>query len=97
MRETLEGLRTRARTDQRRAELDAELAVPPMPEAVRYLWDAFIRIRRRKGGGLNGPAPLEWPDIAAFVTLGGVRLAPWEIRIVEDLDDLWLASISREE
>lgn len=96
LRETLEGLLSRARTDARKAELSEELAVPAMPMALQYLWDAFMRIRRRKGAGLNGPLPIEWPDIAAFVTLSGWRFAPWEIEIIEDLDSLWLSSIRGE-
>lgn len=71
--------------------------MPPFPEALRYLWVAFFRIRRRKGSGLNGPLPIELPDLAAFAVLSGIRLAPWETEIIEDLDDLWLQSLQPEE
>lgn len=83
----------RARTAERRAELQAELALPPFPDAIRYLWDAFGRMRRGSGGNGYGPNPLAWVEIQAFVHLGGVRLAPWEVSIIEALDDCWLSSI----
>lgn len=93
LRERLEGLLKRARTPERRAEIEAELGVPEMPAAIAYLWSAFQRIRSRRGGNGFGPVPIMWADIDAFVRLSGVRLAPWEIEIVEALDDAWLDAL----
>jgi hypothetical protein len=39
---------------------------------------------------MHGPAPIEWPDIDAFVRRAGVSLAPWEIELIEQLDDIYL-------
>ena len=33
--------------------------------------------------------PISWPDIDAFVRQSRTVLAPWEIRLIEDLDDLF--------
>lgn len=66
--------------------------MPPFPMALAYLWNAYWRMRRRKGAGMSGHAPIEWPDIDAFVRLGGERLAPWEVEIIEQLDDAFLAA-----
>ncbi|EJN15687.1 hypothetical protein PMI42_00704 [Bradyrhizobium sp. YR681] len=46
-------------------------------------------MRRRKGGGF-GPQPLEYADIEAFQRLSGMRFAPWEVDILEEIDDLAL-------
>lgn len=92
LRETLEGLLGRARRPERRAELEAELAVPPYPEPLAYLWLAFNRMRRRKGSNGFGIVPLDWADFDGFARLTGFAFAPWEIAILEDLDDLFLAS-----
>lgn len=72
------------------AELEADLAVPPFPRELGYLWQTYLRLRRRKGGGMSGPGPIEWPDIDAFLTRSGVTLAPWEIEILERIDDIYL-------
>lgn len=89
-RETLEGLLKRARTAERRAELEAELELPEFPAALRYLWEMFFRLRRRQGGNGFAPAPLSWPAIDAFLRLSGCRVTPWEVELIEGLDDLWL-------
>ncbi|AKR57123.1 hypothetical protein XM25_15235 [Devosia sp. H5989] len=89
MREHLEGLLSRARTDKRREELEAELAVPPFPLALTYLWQAYGRLRRRCSTGL-GLSPITLGEIDAFVRLTGSRLAPWEVETIERLDEAWL-------
>ncbi|WP_420844794.1 phage tail assembly chaperone [Jiella avicenniae] len=76
-------------------ELEAALHVPPIPSALEYLWAAYHRIRRRKAWGFNGPAPIEWPDIDAFVRHSRNPLAPWEVALIEDIDDLYLAECAK--
>ena len=66
--------------------------MPPFPEAVRYLWNIYWRIRNRRCGNGWSASPIELGDIAAFIQLSGMRLAPWEAEIIEALDDAWLAS-----
>lgn len=72
------------------AELEAELAMPPFPECLAYLWQAYLRLRRRMAGGFSGPSPIGWPDIDAFIRRTGARLAPWEIELLERIDDLFV-------
>lgn len=95
-RETLQGLLDRARTDERRVELEAELAVLPLPRELDYLWRAFWRLAGRRQSTGFGPARISWMEIDAFVRLSGVRFTPWEIELIEELDDLYLAGNSRE-
>jgi|GEM_PF-6008843 len=38
-------------------------------------------------------SPIEWPDIDAFVRHSRMPLTPFEIGIVEELDDLFLSSL----
>jgi hypothetical protein len=71
--------------------MEAELELPPFPDALAYIWSAFSRLRRRKGGH-EGPQPIGWTDIDAFCRISGVTFAPFEIEIVETLDDLYLAT-----
>ena len=66
-----------------------------MPKALAYLWSAFWRLRRRKGGTGFGPAPLEWPDIDAFLRRSSLDLAPWEVEVIEDLDDLYMSEAAK--
>lgn len=86
----LEGLIERSRNADRRAEFEAELECPPFPDALTYLWQAFCRLHARRGAGFS-VSPLSWSEIDAFIRRAGVRLAPWEIRIIEQIDDAYLA------
>ena len=87
----------RTRKPDRIAELQTELAVPPFPEALAYLWVAFCRLSSRRGASGFAINPIGWPDIDAFVRHSGVRLAPWEVRLIEELDDLFRIEQARTE
>jgi hypothetical protein len=60
-------------------------------ETLQYLWIAFIRLSSRRGSNGFGINPISWPEIDAFVRNSRVRLAPWEVEIIEMLDDLFRA------
>lgn len=77
---------------EKRAEYEAELARPPIPGGAAYLWQTYLRIRRRKAGNGLGASPIEWPDIDAFVRNSRFPLTPWEIETIEHIDDLFLAA-----
>lgn len=94
-RETLEQLIERTKNEKRRAEYEAQLAVPPMPKALAYLYAIYWRIRRRKGGTGFGISPIELPDIASFMEMAGTKLAPWEVAIIETLDDLFVGEYGK--
>jgi hypothetical protein len=82
----------RTRSPERRQEYEEQLACPPLPDALVYLWLVFIRLRRRKGSNGFALSPIEWSDIDAFIRLSSTRLAPWEIAVIEDLDDIFIAA-----
>jgi len=94
----LEGLIERSilagRPDAHRAEWEAELYGNPCPAAMAYLWRIFNRLRRRVGGNGFGANPISWPDLDAFVRYSRINLAPWEIEVIEDLDDLFLIAMA---
>lgn len=81
----------RTRDAARRAELEAEIALPPYPLELDYIWSIYSRLRRRKGGA-NGPEPIQWPDIDAFRRVTGTHLSQWEIELIEALDNLYLST-----
>lgn len=78
----------RARNPQRRDELEAELAVPPMPDELGYIWNAFLRLNARRSVGF-ALEPITFLEIESFMRLTGLRLQPWEVRIIEEIDLLF--------
>lgn len=77
------------------AELETELDTPPFPVAVSYIWDAWQRLRSRKGPGFSGHLPIEWSDIDAFMRATKKRLAPWEVEMIEMIDDAFLDQVAK--
>jgi hypothetical protein len=59
--------------------------------ALQYLWIAFIRLSARRGSNGFGINPISWSEIDAFVRNSRTALAPWEVEIIEMLDDLFRA------
>jgi hypothetical protein len=87
-RQILEGLLERTHKPDKRAELEAELATPPLPLELEHVWQAFCRLNARRRSGFS-IEPIAWADLDAFIRLTGVRLAPFEIQLIEMLDDLF--------
>lgn len=90
-RQILQGLLDRAKKPEKIAALEAELTSPAPPLELLYILKAFNRIRRRKSSTGFGAARIEWPDLDAFLRLSKLNLAPWEIEVIEDLDDTYMA------
>lgn len=84
----------RAKSKKDRAAIKAELNPPPAPPPLQYLLDTYFRLRRRKGSSGFGLSPIEWGDFGDFQRNTAVNLSPWEIAILENLDDLYLAAKS---
>lgn len=74
--------------------LEEELDVPPFPDEFAQVWEAWTRVRNRKAPGLNGPVQIEWPDIDAFIRTTRTDLEPFEVFLVENLDNLYLTAVA---
>lgn len=86
----------RTTNPKRLAAYQAELACPPCPPSLTYLWATFYRLSNRRGSNGFGVNPITWSELDAFTRLSGVRLTPWEIETVEMLDDLYRAPAKTE-
>jgi hypothetical protein len=65
----------------------AALALPPLPAGCSFIWRAFNEISYGRPSQ-GGPVPPS--EIEAWQRLSGVRLSPWEIDTVHELDRLAL-------
>lgn len=93
--EHIEGLLDRAKTPERREKLEQELALPPLPWCLIYLWNRFTRLSNRRGSNGFGPSLLTYIEIEAFQRLTGFRFTPWEIEMIEMLDHEFISSRTR--
>ena len=67
-----------------------------MPMELLYLWQIFTRLRRRRGGNGYMPLPISWSDIGVYSRLNRISLAPWECEVLEEIDDRYLESVSKQ-
>lgn len=78
----------RARDPKKIAEHESELACPAFPMPLLHVWTAFNRLSNRRGSNGFSINPITWPEIDAFVRHSKMPLAPWEISIIEELDNM---------
>lgn len=65
-----------------------ELEGPPFPDALRYIWEWFVEIRRGLGTDLNGLAPLTWLGLDAWARRTGREPEPHEVDVLFTLDSV---------
>jgi hypothetical protein len=60
------------------------------PQAVADACYVFLDLSAARGGTGYGPLPVTFPEIEAWARLHG-GLDAWEIRLIRDLDAVWMA------
>lgn len=71
-----------------RVQYERQLELPPLPPELMYLWKVYRRLSSRCGSNGFSQNPITWPDIDAFVRNARFPLAPWEIEVIEELDNI---------
>lgn len=66
------------------------LKIKPLPSHIRYVFDLFKTIGNRRVWTEGGPSRLTWEAIQAFQNVTHSTLAPWELRAILDLDDVYV-------
>lgn len=67
--------------------------MPPFPKALAHVWRPYLRLRRRIKPGFAGHDPIGWQDIDAFLRRSGVSLTPWDIELIEAIDDIYIGAV----
>lgn len=67
--------------------LEEELTMPTLPVELNYLWRVYHRLRKRTGDGFSSANPISWHDMEAFMRVTRFRLKPWEVELIEAIDD----------
>lgn len=73
-------------TPQELEEANAAIC-PPM---LAHVWGWFLDLHRARGGAGMGPESLSYREIAAWASLTGQRLEPWELDALRALDEAWM-------
>jgi hypothetical protein len=78
------------RGGDRAAHYAAELAGPGCPAGALHVWGWFLELNRRRPAGGMGPGSIGHQDILAWCRLRGIRLAPWELDALDDVEMAWM-------
>jgi hypothetical protein len=71
------------------------LLVVPLIEAVEYLWQYFIQLSNVRTSNGFGPNGISFAEIYAWQQLTGQSLDCWELDVVLQLDQLFLANYAK--
>lgn len=85
MREHLE--QVARQTGRVPSELEDE---PAIPACVETAWVWFFELNRARSGTGLGINPLSYAEISAWSELTGNRPAPFELRVIRALDEVYL-------
>lgn len=67
-----------------------ELDVPPLPSHARQVWHTFLALHRKRRSGMSAPEGIADSEILSWQHLHGVRLSPWELQAIDELDAAFL-------
>ena len=68
------------------------------PEQLEHLWLAFLEMSQRRSfaGAMDGiqPLPLQYAHMEAWARLNATELHPWDVKVIERLDELFLKAVA---
>lgn len=67
-------------------ERPAEFDLPPFPEGLRPLWDAFLDLSASRAPAMSGLSAITYAEIVAWQQAHRVRLTSWEIDTLRAVD-----------
>lgn len=67
----------------------AELQEPEFPEELAEIWRIFRELNEARGSGF-GVSPISFTEIHHWQQLHGVRLTPYEVRVIRSLDLIFI-------
>ena len=61
--------------------------VDSIPSSYHYLWNMYIKLSQRRQYTDGLPGCILYSELEAFAAMYWIRLDPWEVEILTDLDD----------
>lgn len=72
----------------------AELDTPPIPPEMQLEWEWFSDLSCRRGTGFDGPLPITYTEIMAWMRYTGTRPNALQRRLLVDLDRVFMKAHS---
>lgn len=61
-----------------------------LPDAFAHIWDWFYELASRRTTGMSGFNPISHMEVEAWARLRRIDVAPWEVRLLLQLDAVML-------
>lgn len=76
-------------------KVPAALRALPCPEGAGYLWEYFCSMGSRRSSNGYTVNPLSHQEVQAWAQRHGVTLEAWEAQVLDQLEELYLATIAK--
>jgi len=63
---------------------------PEFPMELSYLWSAYLHLHNARSAGFNGPSPISYLEIKAWMEVTENTLKPWEVEALKRLDAAYM-------
>lgn len=73
-----------------------ELTGPKEPEVFAYLWEYYLKLSKRRENNGFGVSSISPQTITAWMDLLKIKLEPWEIELICELDDIFVEVFSKD-
>lgn len=70
---------------------------PECPAGFEYLWEWFQRLNACRPPGMSGVSGIPETEIRAYFKNRGIWPEPWELRVLERLDNVAMQSGDKEQ
>ena len=64
------------------------------PIGLENIWEIFLKLSSGRASSGFGPNPISYLDIKSWADINNVKLYPWEVGLIRDLDTVYLKVIS---
>lgn len=68
---------------------------PPVPPGSEAIWDSFLALSAARPRFQGGVGPISYGEIEAYGRASGVRLRPFEVALIRDLDLVYVEIANR--
>lgn len=85
-----ETLKKQGKSDEELDRQFRELEEPNIPLMAEYILQVFFELNGARQTGMNGPLPISYVEIKAYVDLKEEILEPWEVDFIKHLDRVFL-------
>lgn len=65
-------------------------SIQEIPACLEHIWQWFWQLHSTRQSGMNGPLPLSYQEIKAWLELTGQAIYSSEIQIIRQLDNVYL-------